>query len=201
LAERMNPAEAAPICEDVMRLSVKRHVKKAHAGGPWADPTLVPGLLRYLDPARAKALTREVVWGLDLKPDIHPFEFSKLLDDISMTEIRRRAGFLAMTIGQATSGQFVWASALAAESFPCRLTTQELVELLKMPTCFGPTRRVVLDRLENHYGRRFANHWAFVRFATGQNLGLDFTTPPTRPDPKESLKRMLEALGEPAVER
>ena len=57
---------------------------------------------------------------------------------------------------------------------------------------------MVLDHLGNRYGRRFVNHWAFVRFAREQNLGLDFTTPPRRPDPKESLERMLEALGEPA---
>jgi hypothetical protein len=73
---------------------------------------------------------------------------------------------------------------------PCRLTTQELVDLLKMPTCFGQARRVVLD----HLGNRFVNHWAFVRFASEQGLELDFTTPPKRPDPKESVKRMLEIL-------
>jgi hypothetical protein len=69
----------------------------------------------------------------------------------------------------------------AVEPLPCRLTTQELVELLKMPTCFGPARRVVLDQLENRYKRRFCNHWAFVRYAQENGLALDFTTPPKRP--------------------
>ena len=64
-----------------------------------------------------------------------------------------------------------------------------------MPTCFGPARRVVLDHLGNRYGRRFVNHWAFVRFAREQGLGLDFTTPPKRPDPKESVERMLVILA------
>jgi hypothetical protein len=54
-------------------------------------------------------------------------------------------------------------------------------ELLKMPTCFGKARRIVLDHLGNRYGRYFVNHWAFVRFATEQKLGLDFSTPPKRP--------------------
>jgi hypothetical protein len=63
-----------------------------------------------------------------------------------------------------------------------------------MPTCFGRARRVVLDHLGKRYGRGFFNHWAFVRFAREQNLGLDFTTSPKRPDPKESLQRMLEIL-------
>jgi hypothetical protein len=76
----------------------------------------------------------------------------------------------------------------------CRLTTQELVELLKMPSCFGPARRVVLDQLENRYKRRFCNHWAFVRYAEENGLNLDFKTPPKRPSrtlawPEEAEKR------------
>ena len=86
-------------------------------------------------------------------------------------------------------------------TYPCRLTTQELVDLLKMPTCFGGARRVVLDHLGNRYGRRFVNHWEFVRFARAQNSGLDFTTPPKRPDPNESVKQMLEILNEPVTAR
>ena len=70
---------------------------------------------------------------------------------------------------------------ISTEPYPCRLTTQELVDLLKMPTCIGAARRVVLDHLGNRYGRRFVNHWAFVRYATEQKLNLDFTTPPRRP--------------------
>jgi hypothetical protein len=42
-------------------------------------------------------------------------------------------------------------------------------------------RRVVLDRLGTRHGRIFPDQWAFVRFAQQQNLGLDFTTPPRRP--------------------
>ena len=72
----------------------------------------------------------------------------------------------------------------AAEPLPCRLTTQRLVELLKMPTCVGPVRRVVLDQLGNRYGRRFDTHWDFVRYAQEQGLHLDFTTPPQHPDRK-----------------
>jgi hypothetical protein len=62
------------------------------------------------------------------------------------------------------------------------LTTQELVDLLKMPTCFGMARRDVLDQLSNIHGRRFANHWEFVRFAHEQNLSVDLITPPRRLD-------------------
>ena len=78
------------------------------------------------------------------------------------------------------------------QPFPCRLTTQELVELLKMPTCIQDNRRAVLDQLGNIHGRRFANHWEFVRFAREKGLKLDFTSPPRRPDPKASLARLLD---------
>ncbi len=72
----------------------------------------------------------------------------------------------------------------AGEPLPCRLSTQDLVELLKMPTCVGPVRRVILDQLGNPYGRRFDTHLDFVRYAQEQGLNLDFTTPPQRPDRK-----------------
>jgi hypothetical protein len=48
---------------------------------------------------------------------------------------------------------------------PCRLSTPELVELLKQPTCIGRACRVLLDQLQNRYRRSFADQWAFVRFA------------------------------------
>jgi hypothetical protein len=62
----------------------------------------------------------------------------------------------------------------------CRLTTPQLVELLKQPTCTGPSRRAVLDQLEVRYRRPFADHWAFVRFARQKKLDLDFLSPPRR---------------------
>jgi hypothetical protein len=35
--------------------------------------------------------------------------------------------------------------------------------------------------METRYRQKFADHWAFVRFAQELKLGLDFTTPPKRP--------------------
>jgi hypothetical protein len=69
----------------------------------------------------------------------------------------------------------------AGEPLPCLLTTQQLVDLLKHPTCVGPGRRPILDQLEARYRQRFADHWEFVRFAEEQGLGLDLTSPPQRP--------------------
>gem|GEM_PF-3541063 len=76
----------------------------------------------------------------------------------------------------------------------CRLTSQELIELLKMPTCFGPVRRKVLSHLGKLHGRDFANHWDIVRFAQEKGLKLDFATPPRRPDAKKSLPEILDGI-------
>jgi hypothetical protein len=62
-----------------------------------------------------------------------------------------------------------------------RLSDQELVELLKQPLCVGAARRAVLDQLQRHHRRTFADQWDFVRFAEENKLGLDFTSPPPRP--------------------
>jgi hypothetical protein len=55
-----------------------------------------------------------------------------------------------------------------------------LVELLKMPTCFGEARKAVLKHLGNRYGRVFASHWELVRFAQEQHFDRDLTSPPKR---------------------
>jgi hypothetical protein len=70
----------------------------------------------------------------------------------------------------------------AADPPPCILSPQQLVEVLKMPTCVGEVRRVVLDHLGNRYRRPFADAWEFMHFAKEQNLDLDFTSPPQRPE-------------------
>jgi hypothetical protein len=48
---------------------------------------------------------------------------------------------------------------------------------------FGRRRRCQVKRklTRSHYGRTFANHWEFIRFAKEQHLDLHFTTPPKRP--------------------
>ena len=68
----------------------------------------------------------------------------------------------------------------AAEPLPCRLSTQQLVELLKMPTCVGEARTVILELLANRYRQPFADVWEFVEWAQKNEPGLDFTSPPKR---------------------
>jgi serine/threonine protein kinase len=60
------------------------------------------------------------------------------------------------------------------------LSPQFLIDLLKQPVCVGSARRAVLDALEVHFSRSFADQWDFVRFAEENDLGLDVTSPPKR---------------------
>jgi hypothetical protein len=113
-----------------------------------------------------------------------PDTLDHLLTDARWLQVRTRA-VAAATVAAANHSTLSLLATLpaAAEPLPCRLTDQQLVELLKMPTCFGAVRQVVLKHLGNRYRHAFANHWAFVRFAQERGLNLDFTTPPKRPQP------------------
>jgi hypothetical protein len=97
---------------------------------------------------------------------------------------RRLAGLIAQVRLSDDGYACLTAAALlqpAQEPLPCRLTTQQLVELLKHPVCVGAAQRIVLDHLGNRYHRTFADQWEFVRFAEEQKLDLDITSPPQRP--------------------
>src|SRR5205823_6495366 len=115
-----------------------------------------------------------------------PNDLERFLITAPISQVRRRAVALTSAIGLSTHGAALGLPLLAAagEPLPCRLATQDLVELLKMPTCVAEVRRVILNQLGNRYGRSFATHWDFVRYAQEQGLDLDFTTPPKRPDAK-----------------
>jgi hypothetical protein len=108
---------------------------------------------------------------------------SGVLSAVAPEEIPIRSATAASVVAlPGGTGHLLTALALpAAEPLPCRLSTPQLVELLKMPGYVGAARRVVLDHLDNRYRHRFADVWEFVRFAQEQHLGLDFTTPPQRP--------------------
>jgi hypothetical protein len=105
----------------------------------------------------------------------------ELLSASNPSEVRRRAA-TASGLSATSPLHSLAALAGAVEPLPYRLSTQDLVELLKMPTCWGEARKVVLKHLGNRYGRPFANHWEFVRFAREHHLDLDFTSPPQRPE-------------------
>jgi tRNA A-37 threonylcarbamoyl transferase component Bud32 len=100
-------------------------------------------------------------------------------------ERRRRLAFVVASAHSSEAGcPGLLSCALqlpALEPLPSRLSTPQLVELLKHPVCVGDARRIVLDHLGNRYKRTFADQWEFVRFAEEKKLDLDFATPPKRP--------------------
>jgi hypothetical protein len=116
--------------------------------------------------------------------DFRPDALEHLLTSAARPQVQRRAPAVAAALGVSAQGPALSLALLpaAGEPLPCRLGTQDLVELLKMPTCVGPVRRVVLDQLGNRYGRRFETPWDFVRYAGEEGLKLDLTTAPRRPE-------------------
>src|SRR5262249_33656546 len=150
--------------------------------------SMLRDLMPQIDSDVAHACAREWSRLAAAEPDLnqHGGETSTgthhplaILADNGRAQPRRRrtpATWIGQPMVETTGSDSGGARAASSEPpLPCRLTTPELVALLKMPTCYGPARRLVLNHLGNRYGRRFANHWAFVRFAREQNLGLDFT--------------------------
>jgi hypothetical protein len=67
-----------------------------------------------------------------------------------------------------------------SKPWPSQFSTQELVDLLKMPTCIGPAREVILWQLGQKYNRTFADVWEFVDYAHEPLPEVDLTTPPRR---------------------
>jgi len=108
-----------------------------------------------------------------------------VLSGCDPAERSRRATALAAAVAAGPApGWPVASPALlgpAPEPLSCRLATEELVNLLKQPTCLSPSRRVMLDYLEYRYHRSFRDHWEFAEYARVSLLELDLTSPPKRP--------------------
>jgi serine/threonine protein kinase len=189
LAERMNPAEASKTCLPlVQNLLLKAETGKAEWGGK-AVLRSWERLIRALDAETAALYSTKLarcVCSGDLGLDTTHGYASESLDPLLTSSDRvlmvGRAAAPATAIGLAVPVPLAAFPLLAAASkpLPCRLSTQDLVDLLRMPTCFGDDRKVILKHLGNRYRRTFANHWEFVSYAKEQGLELDFTTPPKR---------------------
>jgi hypothetical protein len=184
--DRLSDAEANRACDELVASLNLGPLEKT-----------APELLRHLYPERARTLAWYFASRMCSEPGADTGTLSQILAESNREQRAGRAARVASTAASGLEGMLLAAMRVSLEPFPCRLTTQELVELLKMPTCLGPARRVVLDHLGNRYGERFINHWAFVRYAKEHNLDLDFTTPPKRPDPKESIERIMKILDQP----
>ncbi len=201
LAARLDPAEAAKVCRKSMRILLAAREATFRQDEALSEYDSLDGLLTYVESGIGHVVARGLIgaycaWGrqhLSAGGDDTPTYLISIMCDRSPTRQHERATRIAVaTALMPGSGGALAAAAIAAEPYPCRLTTQELVELLKMPTCYGQYSRMVLDQLGNIHGRRFASRGEFIRFARETGLDLDLTTPPKRPDPREPLERLLD---------
>ncbi len=192
-AARMDRAAGAAVCRPALEgLSRSVTVEPVRADR-FASAQRAVQLLAVTDERGASDLARKMaLWlfadaGANRTEEEGAFSNVQSLDalvtDTGPSELTRRAGAVAAAAGLSAAGPLAPLPSLpgATGPLPCRLDTRDLVELLKYPTCFGPARKVVLKHLGNRYGRTFADHWEFVRYAEEHHLGLDFTTPPKHP--------------------
>jgi hypothetical protein len=199
---RLEPAAAARACAEAVRLDISTFENASDAAGRHEAAERLSILLEPLDEESglhaAQVSVRWLVSHSDLLfvdvPDgvggttrtFTPDVLERCLTNRTHPHVRRRAAAVAAAVGTSAQGSAPGLPLLpaAAEPFPCRLSTQELVDLLKMPTCVREVRRFILDQLGNRYGRQFDTQWDFVRYAGEKGLNLNFTTPPQRPESK-----------------
>jgi hypothetical protein len=153
VAERLGPAESA-----VAATALVESLSKINF-------TLNQGMGSTIDPAPLTQALTAVLSGCD------PAERSR----------RTAAVVAAAGAGPGWSLAALSLSAPAAEPLACRLSTEELANLLKQPTCLAASRRVVLDYLEYRYHRAFRDQWEFVEYARLSLTELDLTSAPKRP--------------------
>jgi tRNA A-37 threonylcarbamoyl transferase component Bud32 len=172
------------------------------AAAQQTKPELLPeltiglaGLARRVEPRELNGIVHTLLQAMtqQVKPD-GPQGLAQGLRAALSADARGPGGAVAALVGTGAGlsamGQPLSAPAVLAayQPLPYRLSTQELVELLKLPICVGPGRRAILDQLESRYSRPFLDHWDFVAFAEKQGLKLDFHSPPKPSEAPPAIK-------------
>jgi hypothetical protein len=189
---KLSRAEAATVCHPVVQTLLKAAETENAESERQSLAMAVASLLSASDNLDASGVSAKLAFAVCSGRAVNPSDdrnthgidsLDALLTSGSCSEVNRRKVAVAAVVGLVSATPFPALAVLPAvsEPLPCRLSTQDLAELLKMPTCFGEARKVVLKHLGNRYGRTFANHWEFVRFAKEQRLDLDLLSPPKRP--------------------
>jgi tRNA A-37 threonylcarbamoyl transferase component Bud32 len=194
VAGHLDAAEADLTCLEAVRRLVQYMERKNDVSNQRQEESAVVLLLSHVSDADAAGAAKSFASRIAADPRSSSTFFwfendravtlNGLLTQATRPQVRPRSAAVAAAVAVANGGLMAALCALpaAGEPLPCRLSTQDLVELLKYPTCVGDVRKVVLTHLGNRYGRHFADHWQFVRFARETGLDLDFTTPPKRPE-------------------
>ncbi|MBI1918234.1 MAG: hypothetical protein HYS12_26375 [Planctomycetes bacterium] len=192
VAARLEPKEAAAVCSqtaDILARAVSKTtdfyaLSDLTAGLSAVATGMGPKEARQATASLARAMSKITAAGT----------LGRLAEGLSAVLTggplyghRRHATVAATAVGLGAHSRTTLSAlslfAPAVLSPPCRLSDQQLVDLLKHPLFVGEARRVLLDLLGDRHGRRFADQWEFVEFAQERRLGLDFTSPPTRLEP------------------
>jgi hypothetical protein len=188
-AARMEPKEAAVLCGQAAA-TLSQAISKTTDGQALA--ALAQGLgavAARMEPKEAAAVCGQaaatLTQAMAQTTDLLAEGLSAVLhrEDTSRSAQRRNsvAGAVGVLSGPGSGLVVPGLLQPALEPPPPPLPAQTLVDLLKQPLCVGEARRLVLEQLQRHYQRPFADQWDFVRFAQEQHLSLDLKTPLQRP--------------------
>jgi hypothetical protein len=196
VAKQMEPAKAAEVCARAAAILIQDMTTTKDVRAWLQLSETLSAVAARMEPGRAAQACAQAAATLSQAMPTTtnaqalgqlPQGLSALLAGVDYWEQEGRAVALAKALGRAANGYGPLACLPllqpALEPVPCRLSTQQLVELLKHPLFVNEARRVVLDHLGRRYGRRFADVWEFVAWAQEHEPNLDFTTPPQRPRP------------------
>jgi hypothetical protein len=184
LAGRLGPGEAARYTSAAAQQVLRAMAKTTHLGHlAWA----LEALAGRLGQEEALEATQKVLEAMGMTTD-PPALLSSLAPALAVRlepeEASERTGLAARAIaeGLAPPTRLSGLATLlrASQPLPGRFSTQELIDLLKMPTCVGPAREVILRQLGQKCNRPFADLWEFVDWAHEHRPDLDLTTPPKR---------------------
>jgi serine/threonine protein kinase len=192
MAGRLDPADAAQFGRRSIQLIREALKDERHIDSKPGHYHALASIIALIDPDQARQIAREVT--REIASHIVPrgsastelghtvYAVDRLLFTTTLVQLRQGAMSVVSVTGGMGFGTITTIPLVTAatEPLPSRLTTQELVELLKMPTCYGELRKVILKHLGNRYGRVFRDHWEFVEYAREKKLDLDFTSPPVR---------------------
>jgi hypothetical protein len=184
VSARLEPAEAARRTAEAYRSVSKSMVKTNNSNDLFFFTRTLGVISSRLEKDEAARVLAE---ALSLTPDdsdVFAEALAKLSTRLEQGEAARRAVLTAQVVADWMSASKRLSCAFtltqATRPLPNWFSTQQLVDLLKMPTCVGPTRKVILDQLAKRYKRPFADVWEFVEWAQKNEPGLDFTSPPKR---------------------
>jgi hypothetical protein len=190
VAGRLPPDEAAATARALTDAVRALTDAVAEARDPDALARALEAVARGLPPAEAAAATRAL--AVAMTKESHPHSVANLARALVAVSVRlpsadaaRRARLIAQALGESTAPAIplsgVAKLAEVVRPMPSALSVQDLVDLLKMPTCVGPARTVILEQLGQRCNRPFADQWAFVEYAHAHLPNIDLTTPPKRP--------------------